>query len=71
MIGSLVLFAVITIIMAFAVNSYYKFRFFQAESSFKFLSLIPNQLVDRMKDYYLGISRKVLDANLLKNIDQH
>lgn len=67
----MVLFAVITLVVALAINSYFKFRFFQAESSFKFLSLIPNQLVERMKDYYLELARKVLDTNLLKNIDQH
>jgi hypothetical protein len=56
----MVLFALLSMVIACVVNNYFKFRFYQAEDSFKFLSLIPNQLVERMKEYYSGVSRKVL-----------
>lgn len=44
-IASMALFGLTSLAIAFAINSYYRFRFEQSEASFKFLSMIPNQLV--------------------------
>lgn len=43
--ASMALFGLVSLAIAFAINSYYRFRFEQSEASFKFLSMIPNQLV--------------------------
>lgn len=58
-IASMALFGLISLGIALAINSYYKFRFQQSEASFKFLSMIPNQLVERLKEYYANILQKL------------
>jgi hypothetical protein len=64
-------FVVLSMVSALISLNYYRFRFEQDEASFHFFTLIPNQLVEKMKDYYMTVRQQVIEKDHLAQIDHY
>lgn len=62
---------VLSLLLSLTMNTYFKFRFNQLINSFTFLSYIPTQYLEKMKDYYALLIAKVVEPDKLKTIDLH
>jgi hypothetical protein len=70
-IASMVAFLVMSLVNGLLVDNYRRFRFEQAEASFRFFTFIPNQLIEKMKDYYMTVRQQVVEKELLVEVDRH
>ena len=68
---SMLLFAVLTLLFSCFINAHYKFRFSQEETCFHFLTFVPHQVLEKMKDYYSKVREDVIKPGRLRDIDQH
>lgn len=48
----MVLYFLLSLVLALMLNHYLRFRFDQVILSFNFFSFIPGQFFDKMRDYY-------------------
>ena len=70
-IASMIVYLVISLLLGLAVNQYFKFRFHQVIESFTFLSFIPNQYLEKMKEYYSNLMSCVVETDKLNNIENN
>jgi hypothetical protein len=67
----MVVFLALSIVAGILMHNYRRFRFDQAEASFQFFTFIPNQLIEKMKDYYMTVRQQVVEKELLAEVDRH
>jgi hypothetical protein len=63
------LFFLLTLVLAFALNRYFRFRFDQLTHSFTFFTFVPSHYYDKMRDYYSLLIETIVDREKLKTID--
>lgn len=67
----MVVYFLLSLVLSFTINTYFKFRYNQLISSFTFLAYIPTHYLDKMKDYYALLITRVIETDKLKTIDLH
>ena len=50
--ASMALHFAVTLLAAFLLDSYYRFRFTQIEACFRFYGLLPHSYLEKLRDYY-------------------
>jgi hypothetical protein len=68
---SMLIYFILSLVLSVTLNNYFKFRFTQLYQSFNFFSYIPNQFLERMKEYYSLLLSTVVEPEKLKAIDVH
>ena len=69
-IGSMVLFAVILLTLGASIIRYTLFRFRQNEACFHFLTMIPHQMLERMREYYSKLREGVIVPGKLNVLEE-
>ena len=66
----MLLFFVISALIGFIFNRYYKFKFDQIINIYNAYKFIPIRNINDVKDYYTQLSTRIITKNKLKNMNE-
>ena len=66
----MLLFFVISALIGFIFNRYYKFKFDQIINIYNAYKFIPIRNINDVKDYYTQLSTMIITKNKLKNMNE-
>ena len=66
----MLLFFVISALIGFIFNRYYKFKFDQIINIYNAYKFIPIRNINDIKDYYTQLSTMIITKNKLKNMNE-